>query len=99
MRSQEFSTIAAGVSVITISFLSAGLIELSQGIGIIFGANIGTTITAILGAISANAAGRRLAVAHLIFNSVTATLTVVFLAQVRWLVDTVSSFAGIAPDD
>lgn len=31
------------VSVITISFLSAGLIGLSQGIGIIFGANLGTT--------------------------------------------------------
>jgi phosphate:Na+ symporter len=31
------------VSVITISFLSAGLIGLAQGIGIIFGANLGTT--------------------------------------------------------
>jgi phosphate:Na+ symporter len=31
------------VSVITISFLSAGLIGLAEGIGIIFGANLGTT--------------------------------------------------------
>lgn len=31
------------VSVLTISFLSAGLIGLAQGIGIMFGANIGTT--------------------------------------------------------
>ena len=31
------------VSVLTISFLSAGLIPLAQGIGIIFGANLGTT--------------------------------------------------------
>jgi len=31
------------VSVITISFLSAGLIGLAQGVGIIFGANLGTT--------------------------------------------------------
>ena len=30
------------VSVITISFLSAGLIGLYQGIGIVFGANLGT---------------------------------------------------------
>jgi len=36
------------VSVLTISFLSAGLIELSAGIGIVFGANIGTTATAWL---------------------------------------------------
>ncbi|MDF1530094.1 MAG: Na/Pi symporter, partial [Sedimenticola sp.] len=36
------------VSVITISFLSAGLISLVSGIGIIFGANLGTTTGAWL---------------------------------------------------
>ncbi len=36
------------VSVIAISFISAGLINLSGGIGLIFGANIGTTATAWL---------------------------------------------------
>ncbi|MCK5665297.1 MAG: Na/Pi symporter, partial [Thiotrichaceae bacterium] len=36
------------VSVITISFLSAGLISLAAGIGIIFGANLGTTTGAWL---------------------------------------------------
>ncbi len=36
------------VSVITISFLSAGLISLASGIGIIFGANLGTTTGAWL---------------------------------------------------
>jgi len=36
------------VSVITISFISAGLVTLVGGIGIIFGANIGTTTGAWL---------------------------------------------------
>ncbi len=36
------------VSVIAISFLSAGMISLASGIGIIFGANIGTTTGAWL---------------------------------------------------
>lgn len=36
------------VSVITISFISAGLVTLVAGIGIIFGANIGTTTGAWL---------------------------------------------------
>ncbi len=36
------------VSVLTISFIGAGLIGLAQGIGIIFGANIGTTTGAWL---------------------------------------------------
>jgi phosphate:Na+ symporter len=36
------------VSVITITFLSAGLLELASGIGIVFGANLGTTTGAWL---------------------------------------------------
>jgi phosphate:Na+ symporter len=36
------------VSVITISFLSAGLISLSAGVGLSFGANLGTTTGAWL---------------------------------------------------
>jgi len=36
------------VSIITISFISAGLISLAGGMGLIFGANIGTTATAWL---------------------------------------------------
>lgn len=36
------------VSVLTISFLGAGLLTLSQGIGVIFGANLGTTTGAWL---------------------------------------------------
>ena len=36
------------VSVITISFISAGLINLAGGLGLIFGANLGTTATAWL---------------------------------------------------
>jgi len=36
------------ISVITISFLSAGLIQLTAGIAIVFGANLGTTATAWL---------------------------------------------------
>jgi len=36
------------ISVITISFLSAGLLGLRSGIGIIFGANLGSTTTAWL---------------------------------------------------
>lgn len=39
------------ISVITISFISTGLLSLTQGVGIIFGANIGTTTTAWLVAI------------------------------------------------
>lgn len=39
---------SSGVTVITVSLVSAGLLTLRQAIGIIMGANIGTTITSFL---------------------------------------------------
>jgi phosphate:Na+ symporter len=37
---------SSAVSVIVVSFVSAGLLNLTQSIGVLFGANIGTTLTA-----------------------------------------------------
>ncbi len=37
---------SSGVTVMTVSFVNAGLMTLSQAIGVIMGANIGTTVTA-----------------------------------------------------
>jgi phosphate:Na+ symporter len=82
-----------------IAALATGQITYENALALAVGANIGTTITAILGAMSANAAGRRLAVAHLIFNSVTALLAIVFISEFRWAVDSVSAAVGIAADD
>ena len=82
-----------------IAALATGQITYENALALAVGANIGTTITAILGAMSANAAGRRLATAHLIFNSITALLAIVFMSEFRWAVDSVSAAVGIAADD
>jgi phosphate:Na+ symporter len=87
------------VYVITILFLSAGLITLIGGAGIIFGANIGTTITAIIGSIGANSQGKHLALAHLIFNAVTAGVALVFIGSIRNSIDWISADVGIADTD
>ena len=50
--------------------LATGQIEYENALALAIGANIGTTITAILGSLGSNIAGKRLAVAHLIFNVV-----------------------------
>ena len=63
------------------------------------GANIGTTVTAILGSLSSNENGKRLAVAHLIFNIVTAFIAIVFLYQLADLTSYLSERIGIASDD
>lgn len=43
---------STAITVLTVGFVNAGLMELSQAVGIIYGANIGTTITAQLMAFS-----------------------------------------------
>ncbi|MBF0249882.1 MAG: Na/Pi cotransporter family protein, partial [Alphaproteobacteria bacterium] len=62
-------------------------------------ANIGTTITAIIGAISANHQGKRLAGAHLIFNVITGVVAIAFIHQLTWAVDAVAAGSGISADD
>ena len=79
--------------------LAVGQITYGNSLALAIGANIGTTVTAILGAISSNVAGKRLAGAHLIFNLVTGLIALVFITQLGQFVDFISDFASIAPDD
>ena len=47
---------------------ATGAISIYQGIALVMGENIGTTVTANLAAMSANTQARRTAMAHLVFN-------------------------------
>lgn len=85
--------------VLIITALAAQQISYENALGLAIGANIGTTITAILGALNANASGKRLAGAHLIFNVVTALLSVAFIFQLVHLVDWIAVNLGIADTD
>jgi len=85
--------------VLIITALAAGQISYENAIALAIGANIGTTITAIIGSLTANFQGKRLALAHLIFNVVTAMIALAFLEQIRDFVDWVSSAVGIASND
>jgi len=85
--------------VIIITALAAQQITYENALALAIGANIGTTITAILGSMSSNVQGKRLAGAHLVFNMVTAILAIVFLYQIADAVDWVSSVVGIEDDN
>ncbi|MBL3590848.1 MAG: Na/Pi cotransporter family protein [gamma proteobacterium endosymbiont of Lamellibrachia anaximandri] len=85
--------------VIIITALAAQQITYENALALAIGANIGTTITAILGSMSSNVQGKRLAGAHLIFNMVTAIIAIIFLYQIADGVDWVSSAVGISADD
>lgn len=85
--------------VLILTALAAGQITYENGLALAIGANVGTTITAILGALSANIEGKRLAGAHLIFNVATGVIAILFIKQFLWGVEYVSSLVGIAEDD
>ncbi len=85
--------------VIIITALSVGQVTYENALALAIGANIGTTITAIIGAMSANHQGKRLAGAHLIFNMVTGFIAIIFIAQMIWVVDMISANVGIANDN
>lgn len=85
--------------VLILTALSAGQISYENALALAIGANIGTTITAIIGSLGANFQGRRLALAHLIFNAVTALVALVLIAPLRDAVDWISDLIGIAPGD
>ncbi len=79
--------------------LATGQITYENGLALAIGANVGTTITAILGSLSANVNGKRLAVAHLIFNVITGLIAVVFIHQLMDAVDYISDKLGLANDN
>lgn len=79
--------------------LSAGQIEYENALALAIGANVGTTITAVLGSLSSNVAGKRLAGAHLIFNVVTGLVALAFIYPLANLVRTLSDVLGISSAD
>ena len=59
---------SAAVMAITMILCSSGALPIYQGIALVLGENIGTTVTSNLAALSANTQARRAAFAHMFFN-------------------------------
>lgn len=79
--------------------LSAGQIEYENALALAIGANVGTTITAILGSLGSNIAGKRLAGAHLVFNVTTGIVAIVLIFPLAKSVNFLSNIVGIAETD
>ena len=59
---------SAAVMAITMILCSSGVLPIYQGIALVLGENIGTTVTSNIIALSANTQARRAALAHMFFN-------------------------------
>ncbi len=85
--------------VLILAALSVGQITYENALALTIGANIGTTITAVIGSLSSNIDGKRLAGAHFVFNVITALVAVIFINQIMEVVGILSDFVGISPDN
>lgn len=59
---------SAAVMAITMILCSTGVLPIYQGIALVMGENIGTTVTSNMAALTANTQARRAAMAHMVFN-------------------------------
>ncbi len=74
-----------------------GAISLDAALPVLFGDNIGTTITAVLAAIGASVAARRAALSHVIFNLVGTTIVLLLLIPFEQLVLFLQSTLNLNP--
>jgi phosphate:Na+ symporter len=71
---------------ITLSALHAGMFDLSAAAGIIVGANLGSTITVLIGAARGSAIKKRVALGHFFFSAAASVMAFVFLKPLLSLI-------------
>ncbi len=86
---------SAAIAVI-LTTLFSGLIDFRTGAALVIGANIGTTVTILLGAIGGIPAKKRAALSSLLFSLVTASVVLLALPLVLWLVSDLFELADNA---
>src|SRR5690606_25071819 len=74
---------------------AAGQLELGHALALAVGSNVGSSVSAgVAGALGGNRSGQRLALAHVLFNLVSAGLALTLLAPLTWLVVAASGLLG-----
>ncbi|MEE8457917.1 MAG: Na/Pi cotransporter family protein, partial [Acidimicrobiia bacterium] len=85
---------SAATTGVVIVLAAQGLISLEAGIGLVLGANIGTSMTALLSAIGKPREAQRAAIAHLLFNVIG---VIIWFPLIGVLASWVSSVGGGMP--
>ena len=77
---------SASIAII-LTALNGQLINFNMGVAMVIGANVGTTITVLLGSIGAVQSKKRVGFGHLIFNVVTAVVAFSSLPALIWCIE------------
>ncbi len=94
-------TVLVQASSATISVLQniyqEGLITLRAALPVLFGDNIGTTITAIIAVIGSNTSAKRLAASHVIFNIMGTVIFLIFLTPFTMFIQKAQNIFHLNP--
>ncbi|MBR4837087.1 MAG: Na/Pi cotransporter family protein [Bacteroidales bacterium] len=86
---------SAAIMAITLILCSSGVLPIYQGIALVMGENIGTTVTSNIAALSASTNARRAALAHMVFN----VFGVIWVLIVfKPFINAVCNFVGFDPN-
>jgi phosphate:Na+ symporter len=77
---------------IALTAAQSGLIDVTGAAAVVIGANIGTTVTAVLASLGATPNAKRVAAAHVLFNVITAIAAFVVLP---WLIPSITSIIAL----
>ena len=85
--------------VLILAALATQQITYENALALAIGSNVGTTVTAIVGSLGSGIDGKRLALAHLIFNVMTGLIAILGIYHLITAVAWVSARLGIAADN
>jgi len=86
---------SAAALVLAFSAAQSGLVSIEAAAAVVIGANIGTTVTAVLAAIGATSNAKRAAVAHILFNVLTGTVALLLLPWLLGALGTLRELLGL----
>lgn len=90
---------SAATLAIVITALNADSIIYINALALVIGANLGTTLTAILASLTSNENGKRVAFAYFVFNLVTAIIVTLFITYISAFVDLSAPYLSIDDDN
>jgi phosphate:Na+ symporter len=80
---------------LTLTATSGGLLGLYAAGAMVIGANVGTTSTAVLSVLGATASAKRVAAAHVLFNSITGLVALILLPVMFYLVNSIAELLNV----
>jgi phosphate:Na+ symporter len=83
-----FTQSSSAAIAITLTAATGGVLTIEAAAAMVIGANIGTTSTAAFAVIGATPNAKRVAMAHIIFNVMTAVIALILLSVMFWIIKT-----------